>query len=87
LTNGDAIAVTIDVAENGDGQGHELPSARAARRASLDHLVSAGDQCRRYGDPKHLGSFEIDKQLDLCGLLDRQVGRLLSIDDPSGVDP
>jgi len=46
--------------------------------ASLDHLIGAAEQRQRHGDAKRLGGFEVDQQIDLGGLLDRQVGRLLA---------
>jgi hypothetical protein len=48
------------------------------RNALLDHLVSAGEQRRWHGDAKRLRGLQIDDQLELGRLLDRQVGRLRS---------
>jgi hypothetical protein len=47
----------------------------------LDHLVGAGEQRDRKGKTKHLGCFEIDYQFDFCGSLDRQVCRLLALEN------
>jgi hypothetical protein len=41
----------------------------------FDHLVGARKQCGRYIEAERLGGFEVDDQLELGGLLDRQVGR------------
>ena len=41
----------------------------------LDHLVSAAEQRKPADNPKRLGSFEVKYQLDLDGLLDRQISR------------
>ena len=35
-------------------------SARKKARKLFNHLIGAGEQHRRYGDPKGLGSFEVD---------------------------
>src|SRR5262245_47539988 len=52
----------------------------------LDHLVGAAKQRRRHGEAERLGGLEIDGQLYLSDLLDRQVGRLLALENPPGVD-
>src|SRR5215472_6921728 len=57
----------------------------ASDRASFDHLVGAGEDRWRDGDAELLGSLEIDDQLEGRRLLDRQVGRLGTLEDPSGV--
>jgi hypothetical protein len=46
---------------------------RSKIRASFDHLVSAGKQRCRDGQPERLGSFKIDHQLVLGWRLYRQV--------------
>jgi len=52
----------------------------------FDHLVGAGEQRDRDGDAKRLGFLEVDDQLDLSELLDRQIGRLLALKNAAGVD-
>ena len=55
--------------------------------ASLfDHLIGAGEQCGWHGEAERLCGLEIDDQLDFRGLLDRQVGCLLPLENPAGVD-
>jgi hypothetical protein len=41
---------------------------------SLDHLVGAGEQRERKGDPERLCNLEIDRQLELDRGLDREIG-------------
>jgi hypothetical protein len=56
------------------------------KTASLfDHLVGAGEQCGRHLEAKRLGSFEVDEELDLRCLLDRQVGCPLTFEYPAGI--
>jgi hypothetical protein len=52
------------------------------RRANLlDHLVGAGEQRWWHVEAERLGSFEVDRQLEPCRRLHREVGRLLALED------
>ena len=52
----------------------------------FDYFVGAAAQRQRHGDAEHLGSLEVDVQLDFRCLLDRQFGRLLALEDTAGID-
>ena len=52
----------------------------------FDHLVGAAEQRERKREAERLGGIEVDDQLDFGGLLDRQVGRLLALENAAGVD-
>src|SRR6516162_8412642 len=47
----------------------------------FDHLVGAGEQRLRHGEPKCLRGFEIDDQLILGRSLDRQFGWLFTLEN------
>jgi hypothetical protein len=47
-----------------------------SRGALLDHLVGEGEHLVRDGKAKRRGRFQIDDELDLARLLDRDVGRI-----------
>src|SRR5215831_475200 len=53
---------------------------------SFDHLVGAHQQCSRYREPERLGGLEIDDQLDLGGLLHRQITRLFAFENSPDVN-
>src|SRR5688572_20648499 len=52
----------------------------------LDHLVGAAEQRERKGDAERPCRLEVDDQLDFRRLHYRQVGRLLALENPAGVD-
>src|SRR5580704_11734888 len=51
-------------------------STRSRHELLFDHLVSAGEQRRRYGKAKCLRSRQIDDQFELGGLFDWDVSGL-----------
>jgi hypothetical protein len=56
------------------------------RNDLLDHVVSDGEHARRNNEAKSPGGVEIDNQLELGELQDRQVGGLRAFEDLTGVD-
>src|SRR5215204_4768608 len=55
--------------------------------ASFDHLVGACDERFRHADAERLRGLEVENQLNLRGLLDRQVGRLVALENAADIDP
>ena len=53
---------------------------------SLDHLVGDGKESRRHLDAERPGGLQVDDELELGRLHDRQIGRLGALEDVAGID-
>src|SRR5262249_58344658 len=65
------------------GKFHSEPPSRFT---SLDHLVGEREQLVGILQSECFGSLEVDHKLKLGRLYDRQVGRLLALENAAGVD-
>jgi hypothetical protein len=52
----------------------------------LDHLVGGRQQRFRDGQAERRGGLHVDEEFDFRGLLDRQVGGLVALKNPAGID-
>src|SRR5262249_51604361 len=52
----------------------------------FDHLVGDVQQTKWHSEPKRFGGLEVDDQIELRRLLDRQVGRFFALKDAAGID-
>jgi len=62
------------------------PMAQSGGQRSFNHLVRAGEDRLRDSQTERMGGLEIDDQFEGRRLLDRQIGRLGTLQDPSGVN-
>src|SRR5262249_40494957 len=53
---------------------------------SLDHLVGDGEKPWWEAEAECPGGVEVDHELELARLYDRQVGRLLALENPASID-
>ena len=62
------------------------PASEGEGCRSLDDLVGTGEDRRRDRQAKRLGGLEVCDQLEGRRLLNRQIGRLLPLQNPSRVN-
>src|SRR6516225_3484499 len=62
------------------------PSSDMNSRRSFNHLVGAGEQCRRYVEAEGLSSLKVNHKLVLSWGLYRKVGRVLALEDAIDID-
>jgi hypothetical protein len=80
LAVSDVAPIATKMARRDERRFVPLATDAPQQTASLfDRLIGAADQRQRHGDAERLRGLEIDDQLDLSGLLDRQVGRLRAL--------
>src|SRR6266478_6520225 len=53
---------------------------------SFYDLVGAGAQRQGDGEAEHLGGLEVEDKLKFCGLLERQIGRLFSLENAARIE-
>src|ERR1700752_2292038 len=64
---------------------HRLDRTSFRLAHSFDHLVGGSEQGRRDGDAEHRGGLDVEDQLELARLYNRQVGGLRTLEDAAGV--
>src|SRR5437667_11115591 len=64
---------------------HRLDRTSLRLAHSLDHLVGGGKQRRRYREAEELRTLDVDEQLELGRLHNRQVGRLGALEDAADI--
>jgi len=61
-------------------------SALCHKQTPFDHLIGAAEQSCWHFEPKRLGGLQIDHQLELDWGLDRELARLLSLEDTININ-
>src|SRR5262249_50010902 len=64
---------------------HRLDRTSFVLAHSFDDLVGEGEQRRRHFEAESLGRLEIDEQIEPCGLHDRQVSGLITLENTAGI--
>jgi hypothetical protein len=63
----------------------QADSCTATKAPLFDYLVGAHEQRWRHLEAERLGGLHINDQLDLRGLMHRQIGGLLALEDSAGI--
>src|SRR5215475_15867401 len=63
----------------------EIPTSLGHRARLFDHLVGEREQHRRNRQAERLGGLQIDDEIEFNRLLDRQIGRLRSAQNPVNI--
>src|SRR5215467_4338488 len=63
----------------------EIPTSLGHRARLFDHLVGEREQHRRNRQAERLGDLQIDDEIEFNRLLDRQIGRLRSAQNPVNI--
>ena len=63
-----------------------IDAVRGPSTPSFDHLVGLGEHALRNIKPEQLRGPEIDHQLEVGRLHDRELGRLFALQDAAGID-
>ena len=83
-----ALPQSTDIGSHSE-EGSFVPgpdSCSAAKSILFNHLVGGDLQSKRHCEPERLGRFEIDHQLKLRWLHDRQIASLGALENLAGVD-
>ena len=90
MNSGNRVGFDLLMVAAGCAEPHDVLVGRRAVKgtvASFDHLIGAGEERGWDREAESLGGPEIDDQLDLGGLHDREVRRLLAFQDASLYTP
>jgi len=67
------------ILRGGGGRFTTPPPSRLEARSSFNHLVGDGEHSRRNSEAERLGGGEIDDNLEVCWLQNREVGGLFTL--------
>ena len=84
--SGSISAIIPKAAKHSRGSKTSLRARNRNCVLSFKDFVGTAGQRQWDGDAERLGGLEVQEQFDLSGLLNWQVGGLLALENPSGID-
>src|SRR4051794_34401405 len=84
--HGGALPFLASLLARAPGSARRTARMLREHRFLFDHVVGAGEERWRHGDPERLCGLQVDDECDFGRLLNGEIGRPLTFEYPSGIN-